>query len=119
MLVSKSSALVPSSKDPTSAKLSSIMPPKETSAASALKEPFLEALPDGVLLAIRPLETTMRDKHHESDEPPTKVIRTIKRASSLLWSPWLSRTLASGGDFVLSAVANGVFEDFGLLLDRA
>jgi hypothetical protein len=40
-------------------------------------------------------------------------------ASRLLRSARLGWALSSGSDLVLSAVANSVFEDFGLLLDRA
>jgi hypothetical protein len=47
------------------------------------------------------------------------MIRTVVSAGRLLRSPRLGRALASGSDLVLSAVTNGVFEGFGLLLDRA
>jgi hypothetical protein len=40
-------------------------------------------------------------------------------AGRLLRSARLGWALSSRSDFVLSAVANGVFEDFGLLLDWA
>jgi hypothetical protein len=40
-------------------------------------------------------------------------------AGRLLRRPRLGQALASRSDLVLSAVANSVFEDFGLLLDRA
>ena len=46
-------------------------------------------------------------------------VRTVESTSRLLRSPWLGRTLASRSDFVLSAVADLLLEDFGLLLDWA
>lgn len=44
---------------------------------------------------------------------------TVKRTCSLFRSPRLGRALASGGDLILGAVVDGVFEELGLLLDRA
>jgi hypothetical protein len=115
MPLSKSSAPNPSSTEPEPAKSCSIILLKD----SVLKEFFFEALPDGVFLPTRPLETTVRNQYHNSCKTPAEMIRTVVSAGRLLRSPRLGRALASGSDLVLSAVTNGVFEGFGLLLDRA
>lgn len=44
---------------------------------------------------------------------------TVKHIRRLLRGSRLGRALAGGSDLVLGAVANGIFEQLGLLLDRA
>jgi hypothetical protein len=114
--LSKSNAPSPSPTESESAKSCSIILLKD----SVLKEEFFfEALPDGVFLPTRPLETTLRNQYRKSCMKAAEMIRTVVSTGRLLRGSWFGRAFASRSDFVLRAIVDGVFEGFGLLLDWA